>query len=119
MPYPKREVTREVLLEMIKPGQIYAPYNLGRKLRAQSVDVKRVLFALVDEGKLATIRPHKTLCFILKGSVHMRKRPAPKQVIDPATIAQPRTYAVLTGEMTGYFAEINRRAELAMMARPR
>lgn len=119
MPYPKRAVTEKALLELIKPGNIYSPYNLARMFRAPSAEAKKILLGLVEQGKLAIIRPHKTMCFILKDTEHLRKKPASRPVIDPATVAQPRTYAVLTGELTGYFAEINRRAELAMMTRAR
>lgn len=116
MPYPKREPTEALLLEMIKPGQIYAPYNLGRQLRAPSADVKKILLGLVAQGKLVVIRPHKTMCFILKNTEHLRKK-APKVPIDPARVAQPRTHVVLTGELTGYFAEMYARADLAMTTR--
>lgn len=119
MPYAQKQITPELLMSMIQPGLIYSPYNLGRKIRMPSVDVKRVLLELVDAGKLKTIRPHKGLCFIMANTEHLRKKPADKPPVDPATVAQPRTFAVLTGEMTGYFAEINRRADLAMMVRPR
>lgn len=117
MPYAKKVVTTEAVLELIKPGQIYAPYNLGRQLRAPSVDVRKVLLDLVKQGKLSTITPHHTLCFILKNTEHLRRKAPAKPVIDPATVAQPRRYAVLTGELTGYFAEMYERADLALIGR--
>jgi hypothetical protein len=78
-----------------------------------------MLLEMVSQGTLAIIKPRKNVSFILAGTEHMRKLPESKPKADPATVAQPRTYAVLTGEMTGYFADIYRRADLAMMARPR
>jgi hypothetical protein len=119
MPYSAKPVTREILLELIKPGQIYSPYNLGRKLHATSVDVKQILLSLVDEGKLKTIRPHKHQCFILPNTEHLRRGKLAPPKPDPETMAQPRTLSPLIGELTSYFAEISRRVDLAMMARPR
>lgn len=119
MPPTQKIPTREMLLDMIKPGVTYSPHVLAQKIRAPAADVKKILLALVDEGKLKTIKPHKHQCFILTGTEHMKRGHVEKPEVDPATVAQPRTHAVLTGELTGYFAEINRRSALAMMVRPR
>jgi hypothetical protein len=119
MPYARKPVSPETLLGLIKPGLIYSPNSLARKINGSASDVRKVLLTLVDEGKLATIKPHRTVSFILARTEHLRRKPAPKPVIDPATVAQPRTFAVLTGELTGYFEEMYRRADLAMMVRSR
>lgn len=119
MPYAHKPLTAETLLELIKPGMTYSAYVLGKKIQAPAADVKKLLLSLVGEGKLKAIKPHKHQCFILPGTDHLRRGEKEEPLIDPATVAQPRTFAVLTGELTGYFAEINRRAALAMMARPR
>jgi hypothetical protein len=119
MPYAHKPLTAETLLDLIKPGMTYSAYVLAHKIRAPSADVKKLLLSLVGEGKLKAIKPHKHQCFMLPGTDHLGRGQKEKPQIDLATVVQPRTWAVLTGEMTGYFAEINRRAALAMMARPR
>lgn len=119
MPRSQKTPTREVLLDLIKPGMIYSPYVLGQKLRAPSADVKKILLALVDEGKLKMIKPHKHQCFMLPNTEHLRHGKVERPALDPATVAQPRTYAVLTGLLSGYDAEIARRQQLCMMVRAR
>lgn len=119
MPYKEKELSPEALLGVMKKGCIYAPYTLGRMFGASAADVKKMMLGMVERGELSTLRPHKSLCFIVKGTEHLRKQAPKKPHLDPATIAQPRTYAVLTGEISGYDAEITRRQQLCMIARPR
>lgn len=107
------------IMAAIKPGLVYSPYRLGLILGTQSKALKVIALKLVDDGKLETVNCHGKMHFIMAKTQHLMKTKDSKQTVDPATVAQPRTYAVLTGELTGYFAEINRRAELAMMVRSR
>lgn len=119
MPYATQAPTHEVLLAKMKPGAVYAPHNIARTIHVPSAQVKLVLLEMVKEGKLSTIRPNtkKNLCFMVAGTEHLRRQPAPKPQIDQATVAQPRTYAVLTGLLSGYDAEIARRQQLCMTLR--
>ncbi len=117
MPYAPTPVTPEALLDMMKPGAIYPVHNLARKIRVPSAQVKVVLLEMVRLGMLVTIKPRKNTCFMLAGTKHLRREPPPKPQIDPSTVALPRTYAVLTGEIRGYDAEIARRKQLCMMVR--
>jgi hypothetical protein len=117
MPYPTQAPTPELLLSLMRPGAIYPPHILAKRLRTHAAPVKAVLLEMVRQGTLAIIKPRKNVSFILAGTEHLRKLPEPKPKVDPATVAQPRTYAVMTGELTGYFAEMYRRADLAMTLR--
>lgn len=103
----------------VKPGLVYSPYRLGLLLNTQSKALKSVALKLVADGKLETVNCHGKMHFIMANTQHLMKTKDSKQTVDPDRIAQPRTFAVLTGELTGYFAEINRRAALAMMVRQR
>jgi hypothetical protein len=119
MPYATKAPTHEALLAAMKPGAIYTPYNLARVFAIPSAQAKVVLNEMAKLGKLSIIRPRKGLCFILPGTEHLRKqvKPKPEPEIDRATIALPRTYVMLTGQLVGYDAEIARRKQLCMMAR--
>jgi hypothetical protein len=117
MPYATKAPTHETLLALMSPGVPYAPHLLAKQVRVPSAQVKLVLVEMAEQGKLSTTRPWKNLCFMLAGTEHLRKQPAPKPEIDRTTLALPRTFAVLTGEIRGYDAEIARRQQLAMMTR--
>jgi hypothetical protein len=113
--------THEFLLKSMKPGSGYAVHTFGLKIGVSPAVLKPVLLEMLAAGKLSTFMRSKNTCFIVAGTEHLRRRHqvSPKPVVDPAMVAQPRTLSPLTGELTGYFAEINRRTALAMMARPR
>ncbi|MFM0263281.1 hypothetical protein [Paraburkholderia sediminicola] len=119
MPHAKRTPTPEMLLALMKPGVVYATHHLAKQIRTPSAQVKTMLISMVDQGRLSTIRPgtKQNLCFMLPGTEHLRKLLPPKPEIDPATVALPRTYVVLTGEISGYDAEIARRQQLCMTLR--
>ncbi|CAE6713708.1 hypothetical protein R75461_01182 [Paraburkholderia nemoris] len=117
MPHAMKAPTPEILLELMKPGQVYAPHNLARLIRWPSAEVKKMLLDMVACGTLRVTQPHKRVSFIMAGTEHMRKQAGPKPQIDPETVAQPRTYAVLTGLLSGYDAEIARRQQLCMTLR--
>jgi hypothetical protein len=76
-----------------------------------------VLLEMAAQGKVTALKPRKGIQFILPGTEHLRRQPAAKPVVDPETVAQPRTFAVLTGQLVGYDAEIARRAALCMLTR--
>lgn len=119
MPYARRPLTPETLLAVMKPGVVYTPYAVGHKVQAPAKDVRKVLESMTETGQVTVTRPHKGICFILAGTEHLRRGAKPQPVIDPTSVAQPRTYVVLTGEITGYDAEIARRQALCMMTRGR
>jgi hypothetical protein len=103
----------------MKPGSGYAVHMFAIKIGVPGSVLKPILLEMLAQGKLSTFMRGKNTCFIVAGTEHLRRRNQmpPKPVIDPARIALPRTYAVMTGELTGYFAEMYRRADLAMTLR--
>jgi hypothetical protein len=111
--------TEQSILSAMKPGIVYSPYRLGLILGTHSKLLKVIALKLVDKGKLATVNCHGKMHFIMANTQHLMKTKDSKRTVDPATVALPRTLSPLIGELTGYFAEISRRIDLAMMARPR
>jgi hypothetical protein len=113
--------THESLLKAMRPGAGYAVHTFGLKVGVAPAMLKPVLLEMLAAGKLSTFMRGKNTCFIVAGTEHLRRRHqvSPKPVVGPTRIALPRTASPFTGELTGYFAEINRRAALAMMVRPR
>ena len=117
MPYAIKQLTQETLLALMSPGVAYAPHMLAKQIHMPTAQVKPLLVEMASQQKLSTTRPWKNLCFMIAGTEHLRRQPEPAPQIDPSTVAQPRTYAVLTGEMCGYDAEISRRQQLCMTLR--
>jgi hypothetical protein len=113
--------THEFLLASMRPGSGYAVHTFGIKIGVPAAVLKPVLLEMLAAGKLSTFKRGKNTCFMLAGTEHLRRylsKPS-EPVIDPARIALPRTGSPLTGELTGYRAEIEQRVALAMMVRPR
>lgn len=117
MPYAPRNATPELILSLMQPGCTYAPYKLADKIGAAAADVKPVLLKLVAAGKVETTRRYKGTQYALANTLHLKTRAGQAAPIDPSTIAGPRTFVVLTGQISGYDAEIARRRELCMLAR--
>ncbi|TDY26260.1 hypothetical protein B0G81_6770 [Paraburkholderia sp. BL6665CI2N2] len=125
MPYATAIPTPERILAVMRPGYAYAAYAIAAKFGVFAADVKPLLQSMADQGVITKVKfPGKKISqFLLAGTenaaphrIEQAKRAAE---IDPATIAAPRTFSVLTGQLTGYEADIARRAALCMMARPR
>ncbi|NIF51445.1 hypothetical protein [Burkholderia sp. Ax-1724] len=117
MPYAPKNATPELILSLMKPGSTYAPYKLGHKVGMSSADIKVILLDLVAAGKVEATKPHKGVRFILANTMRLREKVVEKPVIDPATIAMPRTFEVMSGQLVGYDAEIARRRALCMLIR--
>lgn len=111
--------THEFLLQNMKPGSGYATHTFALKIGVPAHVLKPVLLEMRALGKLTTFLRGKNTCYIIAGTEHLRRTmdAPPKPVDNPAMVAQPRTYAVLTGELKGYFAEMYERADLAMLGR--
>jgi hypothetical protein len=105
----------------MKPGSGYAIHMFAIKTGVSAVLLKPVMLEMLAAGKLSTFKRGKNTCFIRAGTEHLRRSRdlAPKPITEPGMVALPRTLSPLVGELTGYFAEISRRVDLAMMARPR
>lgn len=119
MAYAIRTPTPKTLLELMKPGVLYAPYTLSRMLGLRSYAVRHILLDMEKAGVLSSLRRGRSqsLYFVIAGTESLIEQPESKPQIDPATVALPRTYAVLTGEIRGYDAEIARRQQLCMTLR--
>ncbi|KAE8757358.1 hypothetical protein FSO04_24370 [Paraburkholderia madseniana] len=118
MAYATRTPTPEALLERMKPGVLYAPYTLSRMLGLRSYAIRSLLLDMEKAGVLSSTRRGRSqsLYFVIAGTEAL-EQPESRLHIDPATVAQPRTYAVMTGEIRGYDAEIARRQQLCMSIR--
>jgi hypothetical protein len=122
MPYATVIPTPARILAAMQPGQYYAAYAIAAKLGVGAADIKAMLETMIGLGVLSRVkRPcSKVAQFIIAGTKPVEPAPAKQQhgaEIDPATIAAPRTYSVLTGQLTDYEAEIARRQSLCMLAR--
>jgi hypothetical protein len=117
------QLTHDCILRAMKPGAGYAVHMLSEKLGETTATVRPLVLELLAAGKLSTFMRGKNTCYILAGTEHLRRHQTvvskPTAEPDPSMVALPRTFCRLSGEMTGYFAEINQRAALAMMVRPR
>lgn len=123
MPYATVIPTPERILATMAPVQLYAAYAIAAKLGVGAADIKGMLAKMVEQGSLTkTKQPSKKYPqFMLPGT----EAAAPERIgkekrdaeIDPTTIAAPRTWAVPTGQLSGYEAEIARRQSLCMLAR--
>ncbi|MDR8394989.1 hypothetical protein NE850_01450 [Paraburkholderia sp. USG1] len=123
MPYATVIPTPARILAAMQPGQYYAAYAIAAKLGVGAADIKHMLETMVGLGVLSRVkRPcSKVSQFIIAGTKPAEPPPAkqkhPGTEVDPTTIAAPRTYSVLTGQLTDYEAEIARRQSLCMLAR--
>ncbi|MFM0151406.1 hypothetical protein [Paraburkholderia sediminicola] len=123
MPYATVIPTPARILAAMQPGQYYAAYAIAAKLGVGAADIKHMLETMIGLGVLSRVkRPcSKVSQFIIAGTTPADPAPAKRgkhaAEVDPATIAAPRTWAVLTGQLTGYEAEIARRQSLCMLAR--
>lgn len=118
MSYAIRTPTPEALLERMKPGVFYPPHTLSRMLGLRSYVVAPVLLDMEKSGVLSSLRRgrSRSLYFIITGTEQL-VQPESKPQIDMVLMALPRTYVVLTGEISGYGAEIARRQQLCMTLR--
>lgn len=116
MVYAKKLPTPEAVLATIKPGCLYCAHHISRKFSIPSSDIAALLASMVSKGLLSRVKPNGR-----RNSYYCQPGSEPsfeKHTIDE-TMAQPRTYAVLTGEIAGYGAEMERYRALAMMTRAR
>ena len=102
------------ILAAIKEGCLYCSHHISRKFNVPTPDMSALLHSMVARGLLAGCKPHgrRNYYFCQVGSEpNFEKREAVEGM------ALPRTFAVLTGEIAGYGAEMERHRALAMMVR--
>jgi len=116
MPRSAQIPTPAELLALMRPGQIYAPYNLATQFGIKAITLRPLLDEMIADGQLARVRIAKSSSYgiCIAGTEPRAAEPSEKYVGVPAA---PRTYVVMTGDLNAYVAEIRRRADLCMMVR--
>lgn len=116
MPRSMNMPTEAELLAMMRPGQIYAPYNLAIQFGLKAAGLRPLLDQMIASGQLSRARISKSSSYgvCIAGTEQRAAEPVEKYVGIPAA---PRTYVVMTGDLNAYAAEIRRRADLCMMVR--
>ncbi|RQR87661.1 MULTISPECIES: hypothetical protein [unclassified Burkholderia] len=115
MSYTKKIPAADRVLAAMTPGEVQSPSDLAKRFGTAASLVRPVLEQLVTDGALTRVpclrvkRPN----YILAGT---EKHTATRDGY-VGIPAGRRTYAVLSGNLNGYDAEIRRRADLCMMVR--
>ncbi|EKS9798265.1 MULTISPECIES: hypothetical protein [Burkholderia] len=104
------------VLAVMKPGVIYAPYNLAIQFNMEAGRMRPILEGMAIAGQLSRMRVPKSGhdSFCIAGTEPRAAAPREKYVGTPAA---PRTHFVMTGDLDSYMSEIRRRADLCMMVR--
>jgi hypothetical protein len=102
------------ILERMEPNTTYKVFEIAARTRTSAAAIRPMLAEMVARGQLERID-------LGERTPGFRRPPGQKAAAIEekisARVAQPRTFARLTGTLVGYDAEITRRGELCMMVR--
>jgi hypothetical protein len=110
-----RRPTPDEILARLNPGQVYEAATIAGKFGNNVAQVKPILEALVDGGRLKRgTKQHggrQYAGYVCMSDVEIELR-------DTTTVAGPAYAPNWRSTLTGYDREIRSRIELCMMARP-
>ncbi|SIO50870.1 hypothetical protein SAMN05444172_2618 [Burkholderia sp. GAS332] len=102
------------ILKRMIPGRAYRVFEVAALTGTSASTIRSMLADMVAHSQLELVNlGERTPGF--RRPIDAEALAVEEQML--STIAAPRTFAVLTGTLVGYDAEIARRADLCMLAR--
>lgn len=105
-------ISPEMILARMRPEKGYSASDIANRTKCGATAVRVVMNHLVDQGVLFTLKRDRSHIAYYLVTEEQKKEP-PKEF----EIAQPLITHLMTGELTGFGAEMERRAALCMLVR--
>lgn len=111
---PKAEITDEMILSRMEFGETTTVKRMARRLSTAEERVRVKMNQLVDEGKILRKRESAAMNSFFLYFLDEKSEPIAGGAFE---IPTPFVGVNLSGELTGFGAEIERRAALCMLVR--